>query len=163
MFTVKNPHGLHARPAARLVSEVRSLDASVELRNLSTGAGPVPAASLSRVATLGAVRGHEVEVRASGPQAQEAVEHVLTLADAPVRRERRGRGRGPRARSGRPGAVERPAARVAGHRDRPGPHADRGAATPTARRRSQRSRRRSGAASSRRSRPYVARSSTPGS
>ena len=80
VFTVENPHGLHARPAARLVSEVRALDASVQLRNLTTGAGPVPAASLSRVATLAAVRGHEVEVRASGPQAQEAVEHLLTLA-----------------------------------------------------------------------------------
>ena len=80
VFTVENPHGLHARPAARLVSEVRTMDASVQLRNLTTGAGPVPAASLSRVATLGAVRGHQVEVRASGPQAQEAVEHLLTLA-----------------------------------------------------------------------------------
>jgi phosphoenolpyruvate-protein phosphotransferase/dihydroxyacetone kinase phosphotransfer subunit len=80
VFSVDNPHGLHARPAARLVSEVRALDASVQLRNLTTGAGPVPAGSLSRVATLAALRGHEVEVRASGPQAQEAVEHLLTLA-----------------------------------------------------------------------------------
>jgi phosphoenolpyruvate-protein phosphotransferase/dihydroxyacetone kinase phosphotransfer subunit len=80
VFTVENPHGLHARPAARLVSEMRTLDASVQLRNLTTGAGPVPAGSLSRVATLAALRGHEVEVRASGPQAQEALEHVLTLA-----------------------------------------------------------------------------------
>ncbi len=75
-----NLHGLHARPAARLVSEVRALDASVQLRNLTTGAGPVAAGSLSRVATLAALHGHEVEVRASGPQAQEAVEHLLTLA-----------------------------------------------------------------------------------
>jgi len=80
VFTVENPHGLHARPAARLVGEVRTLDASVQLRNLTTGAGPVPAASLSRVATLAAVRGHQVEVRASGPQAHEAVEHLVTLA-----------------------------------------------------------------------------------
>jgi phosphoenolpyruvate-protein phosphotransferase/dihydroxyacetone kinase phosphotransfer subunit len=80
VFTIENPHGLHARPAARLVSEVRGLDAAVQLRNLTTGAGPVPAASLSRVATLAALRGHEVEVRATGPQAQEAVEHLLTLA-----------------------------------------------------------------------------------
>jgi multiphosphoryl transfer protein len=80
VFTVANQHGLHARPAARLVSEVRGLDATVQLRNLTTGAGPVPAASLSRVATLGALRDHEVEVRASGPQAQEAVEHLVTLA-----------------------------------------------------------------------------------
>jgi phosphocarrier protein FPr len=81
VFTVQNPHGLHARPAARLVSEVRALDATVQLRNLTTGAGPVPAASLSRVATLAALLGHEVEVRASGPQAQEAVEHIVTLAN----------------------------------------------------------------------------------
>jgi phosphoenolpyruvate-protein phosphotransferase/dihydroxyacetone kinase phosphotransfer subunit len=80
VFTVDNPHGLHARPAARLVSEVRALDASVELRNLTTGVGPVAAGSLSRVATLAALQGHEVEVRASGPQAQEAVEHLLALA-----------------------------------------------------------------------------------
>jgi phosphoenolpyruvate-protein phosphotransferase/dihydroxyacetone kinase phosphotransfer subunit len=88
VFTIENPHGLHARPAARLVSEVRGLDAAVQLRNLTTGAGPVPAGSLSRVATLAALRGHQVEVRASGPQAQEAVEHLLTLAkrrfDEPV-------------------------------------------------------------------------------
>jgi phosphocarrier protein FPr len=79
-FTVTNQHGLHARPAARLVSEVGGLDATVTLTNLTTGTGPVPAGSLSRVATLGAQRGHEVEVRASGPQAQEAVEHLVALA-----------------------------------------------------------------------------------
>jgi phosphocarrier protein FPr len=80
VFRVDTPHGLHARPAARLVGEVRALDATVQLRNLTTGAGPVPAGSLSRVATLAALRGHDVEVRASGPQAREAVEHVLALA-----------------------------------------------------------------------------------
>ncbi len=80
VFTVENPHGLHARPAARLVSEVRALDASVHLRNLTTGGGSVPAGSLSRVATLAALLGHEVEVRASGTQAREAVDHLLTLA-----------------------------------------------------------------------------------
>jgi len=80
VFTVENPHGLHARPAARLVSEVRALDASVQLRNLTTVGGSVPAGSLSRVATLAALQGHEVEVRASGPQAKEAVDHLLALA-----------------------------------------------------------------------------------
>jgi phosphoenolpyruvate-protein phosphotransferase/dihydroxyacetone kinase phosphotransfer subunit len=80
VFTVDNTHGLHARPAARLVSEIGGLDALVELRNLTTGGPPVPANSLSRVATLAALRGHEVEVRANGPQAHEAVEHVLSLA-----------------------------------------------------------------------------------
>ena len=88
VFSIENPHGLHARPAARLVSELRGLDATVALRNVTNGAGPVPAGSLSRVATLAALHGHEVEVRATGPQAHEAVEHLLTLAkrrfDEPV-------------------------------------------------------------------------------
>ncbi|MGD9529446.1 phosphoenolpyruvate--protein phosphotransferase [Pseudonocardia sp.] len=79
-FTVVNPHGLHARPAALLVQTVRSLDARVLLRNLTLGTGAVPAASLSRVATLGALAGHEVEVRVTGPQAREALDHVLSLA-----------------------------------------------------------------------------------
>ena len=80
VFTVANRHGLHARPAARLVSELRGLDASVQLRNLTAGTGPVPAASLSRVATLAALRGHQVEISASGPQAPEAIDHLLALA-----------------------------------------------------------------------------------
>lgn len=80
VFTVTNQHGLHARPAARLVSEVRGLNAHVRLRNLTTGVGPVPAGSLSRVATLGALHGHRVQVLASGRQAPEAADHVLALA-----------------------------------------------------------------------------------
>jgi multiphosphoryl transfer protein len=79
-FVVTNPHGLHARPAARLVSELRGLDANVMLRNVDTGGGPVPGSSLSRVATLGALQGHTLEVTANGRQAREAVEHVLSLA-----------------------------------------------------------------------------------
>ncbi|MEV6432530.1 phosphoenolpyruvate--protein phosphotransferase [Nocardia sp. NPDC051463] len=79
-FTVTNDHGLHARPAARLVAEVRRLTATVRLRNLSTGAGPASGTSLSRVAALGALSGHEIEVAATGPGAQEAVDHLLALA-----------------------------------------------------------------------------------
>ncbi|NDL57125.1 phosphoenolpyruvate--protein phosphotransferase [Phytoactinopolyspora mesophila] len=79
-FIVTNAHGLHARPAARLAAEVRTLDARVLLRNITTASSAVPGASLSRVATLGALAGHEIEVSAIGSQAKEAVEHVLALA-----------------------------------------------------------------------------------
>jgi phosphoenolpyruvate-protein phosphotransferase len=41
----------------------------------------VPATSLSRVATLGALCGHRVEVSATGSQAREAVDHVVALAE----------------------------------------------------------------------------------
>jgi multiphosphoryl transfer protein len=79
-FVVANAHGLHARPAARLVAQVRTLDARVQLTNRTTGAGPVPASSLSRVATLGALPGHEIEVSVTGSQATEALEQILALA-----------------------------------------------------------------------------------
>jgi multiphosphoryl transfer protein len=79
-FTVANSHGLHARPAALLVQAVRGHDARVQLRNLTSGAGPVPASSLSKVATLGALRGQQVQVSSTGRQAREALDHVLSLA-----------------------------------------------------------------------------------
>jgi phosphoenolpyruvate-protein phosphotransferase/dihydroxyacetone kinase phosphotransfer subunit len=79
-FEVNWPQGLHARPAAVLVQAVRDLGVQVELRNLTLGAAPVPAGSLSRVATLGARQGHLVEVTARGPAARAAVDRILALA-----------------------------------------------------------------------------------
>jgi phosphocarrier protein FPr len=80
VFTVTPAHGLHARPSALVVQAVRGLDAMVTLRNLTRDTGPVPAASLSRVATLGALRDHRVEVRATGPDARAAVRALVDLA-----------------------------------------------------------------------------------
>ncbi|MHC1558982.1 phosphoenolpyruvate--protein phosphotransferase [Actinomycetospora sp. C-140] len=80
-FTVSMPHGLHARPAAALVAAIRGLDAEVRLRNVTLDGPEVSAASLSKVATLGALQGHEVAVRAVGGDAAEAVRRVVGLAD----------------------------------------------------------------------------------
>lgn len=80
VLIVLNQHGLHARPAARLVEVANAVQARVQVRNLTTGAGPVPAGSLSRVATLAALHGHRLEVHATGPQAQQAVTQLLALA-----------------------------------------------------------------------------------
>src|SRR5690349_2143961 len=79
-FTVANPHGLHARPAARVVQAVRAFDARVRIRNRTTGSAWVPAGSLSKVATLGVLPGHDVEVRASGDEARDTLDSLLELA-----------------------------------------------------------------------------------
>jgi multiphosphoryl transfer protein len=79
-LTVRNPHGLHARPAARLVQTASSFEATVSVANLTAGRGPASARSLNAVATLGVVRGNEIEVSASGPQAGEAVDAIRALA-----------------------------------------------------------------------------------
>lgn len=78
--TVANEHGLHARPAARLVGLVRSFDAQVTLTDLTTGRGPVDAGSLSLVATLDVRQGHQLRIGASGPAAAEALDAVRALA-----------------------------------------------------------------------------------
>ena len=79
-FVVTNPHGLHARPAARLVQEVRRRDAHARIRNRRTESEWVDAGSLSKIATLGVRSGDEVEVRVSGSQAAESLDHILSLA-----------------------------------------------------------------------------------
>ena len=77
--TVTNRHGLHARPAARLVTEARAFDAVVEVRG-GDGSAWVPAAGLARIATLGVRSGQRLEIRASGPQARAAVDAIVALA-----------------------------------------------------------------------------------
>ncbi len=79
-IVVRNPLGLHARPAARLVQTAARFDADVTAENLTGHAGPASARSLNGVATLGVRQGHEILVRASGPQAAAAVEALRALA-----------------------------------------------------------------------------------
>lgn len=80
-FVVADPQGLHARPASRLVAAVQALDGvRVQLRNATTGSGPVPGDSLMGLLTLGVLAGHRIEVEAAGPAAEGAVRAVLDAA-----------------------------------------------------------------------------------
>jgi phosphocarrier protein FPr len=81
VFTVTLPHGLHARPAGRVVQAIAGLDAEVTVRNVTSEGAAASARSMLGVATLGADQGHEVEVAATGPDAQAAVDRVLQLAE----------------------------------------------------------------------------------
>jgi dihydroxyacetone kinase phosphotransfer subunit len=79
---VRNPHGLHARPAAALVSGLRGLDATVLLRNATLNKGPATARSVGKVAALGLLKGHTLAATFSGPDAGAARERFLSLAAA---------------------------------------------------------------------------------
>ncbi|MGX5356895.1 phosphoenolpyruvate--protein phosphotransferase [Kocuria sp. KH4] len=74
------PHGLHARPAARLVGLVRAADAAAAVTNLRTGRGPVDARSLSGLVTLAVRQGDRLRFEASGPGAASLAEAVRALA-----------------------------------------------------------------------------------
>jgi phosphocarrier protein FPr len=78
--TLANEHGLHARPAARLVSLVSDFDVEISAQNLTNGRGPIDADSVIMLATLGAETGHQVRFEATGPDADAAIEAISELA-----------------------------------------------------------------------------------
>ena len=75
---VRNPLGIHARPAA-LIAEA-SAGADLRLRRLPDGP-EASAASLSRLLALGARQGDEVELSAGGDEGEAALAAVTALFD----------------------------------------------------------------------------------
>ena len=67
--------------AALLVQAARAAPVPVECRNATTGSDWVAAASMAQVAVLAVLRDHELELRASGPGAHEAVHTLVALVE----------------------------------------------------------------------------------
>jgi len=80
-ITIKNPMGLHARPAAHFVETVGLFDAKVLVKNISQDKGPVNAKSINMVATLGVRKGETIQISASGPESKKALEALNQLAE----------------------------------------------------------------------------------
>lgn len=76
IVSVRNPLGIHARPAA-LIAEA-SAGADVRLRRLPDGPDAA-AASLSRLLVLGARQGDEIELSASGDDAERVLTRLAAL------------------------------------------------------------------------------------
>jgi len=74
---IKNKLGMHARPAMKLFDLVQSFDAEVILRNDS--GTEAEANSVIALLMLDSAKGRMIEVEASGRQAQEALDAVITL------------------------------------------------------------------------------------
>ncbi|WP_217914617.1 phosphoenolpyruvate--protein phosphotransferase [Miltoncostaea marina] len=74
---IRDPLGLHARPAASLVRAVAGLDADVRISNDSAGTGPASARSLTALSALGVLEGHRVRIAARGPDARAALGALL--------------------------------------------------------------------------------------
>ncbi|OOR98565.1 bifunctional PTS fructose transporter subunit IIA/HPr protein [Canicola haemoglobinophilus] len=73
-FTVRNEHGLHARPSALLVNEVKKFNAKITVENLTRNTAPVSAKSLMKIVALGVTQGHRLRFVAEGDDAQQAIE-----------------------------------------------------------------------------------------
>lgn len=75
-FTIKNPHGLHARPGATLVSVVKKFESKVWVANTNTESQQVNAKSLMKVIALGVKQGHILEFTANGSDAELALDAI---------------------------------------------------------------------------------------
>ena len=73
-FTIRNEHGLHARPSAVLVNEVKKFTSKITVQNLTRDSEPVSAKSLMKIVALGVTQGQRLRFIAEGEDAKQAIE-----------------------------------------------------------------------------------------
>lgn len=78
-ITIKNHHGLHARPAMVLVDVASGFSADIRIVK---GKQAVDAKSIMQLMMLAAVCGTTLEVVAKGSDADQAVEAIVALNNA---------------------------------------------------------------------------------
>jgi len=85
---VRNPSGLHARPAATFVRTAGGFVAEVRVTNLTRDADmSASAKSVLGVMGLGVSRGHRIRITADGDDAERAVQTLVDLVTAGIGEE----------------------------------------------------------------------------
>jgi phosphotransferase system HPr (HPr) family protein len=79
--TVRNPQGLHARPADLLVRMASKFDSTILI---GKDGELVDCKSILSLLTLGAGQGTELSITADGADATEALESIVQLFDAGI-------------------------------------------------------------------------------
>ncbi|WP_394521582.1 bifunctional PTS fructose transporter subunit IIA/HPr protein [Pantoea sp. SGAir0184] len=75
-FTIRNEHGLHARPGTALVSVIKQFNSDITVTNLDGSGKPANGRSLMKVVALGVKKGHRLRFTASGDDAQQALHAI---------------------------------------------------------------------------------------
>ncbi len=75
-FTIRNEHGLHARPGTALVSVIKQFNSDITITNLDGSGKPANGRSLMKVVALGVKKGHRLRFTASGEDAQQALNAI---------------------------------------------------------------------------------------
>ena len=81
-LTLEGEHGLHARPAAKLVQTVSRFSCSCEVSNVTSGRGPVLARSLTGLSLLQARKGDRLKVVCNGSDCHAAIQAIRELVEA---------------------------------------------------------------------------------
>ncbi|WP_027712293.1 fused PTS fructose transporter subunit IIA/HPr protein [Dickeya chrysanthemi] len=75
-FTIRNEHGLHARPGAMLVNVIKQFSSEITVTNLDGTGKPANGRSLMKVVALGVKSGHRLRFTAKGGDAEAALKAI---------------------------------------------------------------------------------------
>ena len=70
---IRNPSGLHARPAAMFVRTAAGFTSTITLENVDRASAPADAKSIIAVMTSGVARGQTIRITADGADEDEAI------------------------------------------------------------------------------------------
>ena len=74
--------GLHARPAAKFVQAAAKFQSDITIKKVGSSAAPVNAKSILKVLTLAVKQNEQVEVNATGADAEEALKALRELVES---------------------------------------------------------------------------------
>lgn len=81
-LTITNRVGLHARPAALFVNVAKSCQSLIQIRNVTKNGEWCNAKSILGVLTLGVERDHQIELKAEGPDEEQAIQSLSALVSS---------------------------------------------------------------------------------
>ena len=81
-LVIRNPSGLHARPAALFVRTCGQFSSKIMVSNVAADKGPVDGKSILSVLTLGVSSGTEIDVTAEGDDADAAIAAIRKAVES---------------------------------------------------------------------------------
>jgi len=81
---IRNPSGLHARPAATFVRAASAFASEIVVTNHDRDDRAASAKSILGVMGLGVSRGHRITLRATGDDAEAAISALTTLIEEAI-------------------------------------------------------------------------------
>ncbi len=78
--TIRHKFGIHARPAAKIVSLCNTFASDIEI--IKADEAPANGKNILDIMMLAAATGVELEIRASGPDAEQAIEKLGDLMES---------------------------------------------------------------------------------
>jgi phosphocarrier protein HPr len=81
-IVMRNPSGLHARPATLFTEAAAAFTARITVENLTRAKPPVDAKSMLMLLTAGVSKDNRIRLAADGPDEDAAIEALLGLVES---------------------------------------------------------------------------------